>query len=190
MAHWSDRLATAMRAAGVTTAAELARLADITPELARKYTAGLVDAPRKPTPQRIADALGVEVAWLMHGTLPMERGAPPVQPGPSRSRDQIEASVVFGRRVAEQRRRIGITTPAAAAMGLSITARRWELIEQGGAEPTVLEMRLIAERVRASLDWLVSGVVAQGDPGAFAEGGPPAPKRLQEPPPPPAAFKR
>lgn len=73
MADWQDRLAEAMEARGLT-GGELARRSGFTSQYINSLKSGDRGA-RLPldTARRLANALGVSVDWLVHGTGPRER---------------------------------------------------------------------------------------------------------------------
>lgn len=66
---WNDRIAQALAEKGWSIA-ELSRRTGIPRESMYKYVQGRVAAPRGDIMSRLADALGVSVVWIMHGTLP------------------------------------------------------------------------------------------------------------------------
>lgn len=76
MLHWSERLKQLMIDKG-WSARELATRSGISHDSVRKYLGGNVDHPRGDTPQKLADALGISVSYLLFGqsqeTLPDTR---------------------------------------------------------------------------------------------------------------------
>lgn len=63
---WHERLKTKLDELG-WTGAELSRRSGVPEQSIWKYLQGERSMPRGETPRKLADAIGVSVAWLMHG---------------------------------------------------------------------------------------------------------------------------
>lgn len=177
-AEWAVRLRIAMQRADVS-AAELARRIGADSSLVRKWTSGEVDNPRGDALGRAADALGVSRLWLAEG---VGEDRPPATTRPASDDGRGEARRAFGDRVRAARLERGLGTHAAACRGLAIPIRRWAEIEDGRADPTLVELEIISDRVRRSLDWLVAGLVAPIDrPFPIRDPDPNEPRTLHEP---------
>lgn len=136
--------------------AAIGRAAGIPPGRIRQYVSAKTDNPRGDEVRRIAAALGVEYLWLRDGIGPKRRGdgeGDPVE----RVRANQAAQHDFGGRMRDRREALGMSIERATA-GLAMSTNRWSAIETGSEAPDLIELQVIAERLRESLDWLVSGI--------------------------------
>lgn len=155
MEQWWDRMIAEARAQKMGWA-DLARQIGASPDMVRKWAQGKAAKPRGDALERISKALDVEVVWLQFGTGPRRQGEETDETTITTA--EIGARSDFGTRVKGARVRLGMTVDR-ACIGLSISRRRWDAIEIGNVSPSLIELQLISERLRESLDWLVSGYV-------------------------------
>lgn len=153
--HWTDRLIAEAALQGMALD-QLDLKAGLTKGRARQYKSKRNDAPRGDTLARYAAALGVELLWLRDGIEPRRPGDSALG-DINATADEILHRREVAERIAGARKRRGIMTVEAAAIGTVIRSERWRRIEAGDAAPTSLELRVISERLWTSLDWLVSG---------------------------------
>ncbi len=150
---WVDRLRAEIEARGLVRD-DLDRAAGLPKGRVRRYLHEGAAHPRGDVIARYARALGVEELWLRDGTAPRTPGE---QVGADTADgDEVLARRHFARRLALARARAGIETPESACLGLTIRPQRWRALESGQASPTLVELRLIADRLAVEAGWLVS----------------------------------
>lgn len=158
---WTDRLKSAADEANMTLA-DVARAAGLPEDRVRKYVSAGTANPRGSAIQDIARVLGVEYLWLRDGIEPKYAGDGRPEHA-QEARSNMDAQAEFGDRMRISREERGLSVARACA-GLTIGESRWRSIETGQAAPTLVELQVISERLRASLDWLVSGWVGEPRP--------------------------
>lgn len=173
MDRWNDRLASEARAQRLSWA-EIGRRTGLGEDRVRSYVNKKrgknqkpIENPRGDTLERIARALNVELLWLRDGAGPRRAGEEQVD-DPHTTTAEITCRSEFGVRVkgARTRRRLSLEQ---ACAGLMISHRRWASIEAGDVSPSLIELVVISERLRESLDWLVSGYVTPIDSDSAVE---------------------
>lgn len=181
MTRWHIRLQQALDRSGIK-AAELARRTGTSPDSVRKWLIGEVDHPRGDKMHKLAAALGVDPVWLRDGIGASRPDDPDLKPAERVSAEETMARIEMGGRIREARIEARLGDPGTAVRGLSISARRWTLIEEGAVAATLVELQVIAERVRRSLDWLVMGYITPVNrPFPLAPDAPADPLRLPAP---------
>lgn len=111
--------------------------------------------PKQADVTALAGALGVGETWLMTGE-GIKRPGDESDPTARLDEEEVAKRRAFAMRIKGVRERRHLSVEECCA-GLVISPARWRLIEDGLAALTLTELQVIAERLRQSLDFLVSG---------------------------------